>query len=120
MAYYVTRASSPTSAATFETVEAAVASIPAFGAPTHVRDNIYRAMGENYEIVEGYNPKAERATAKAAIPARADAATPAQWRYLNQLSHGVPSSAYAHWVKADMSKAEASRAIEALKTIHAR
>lgn len=120
MTYYVSRAGSPTSDKVFATVADAVASIPSFGGATHVQGNVYRAMGENYEIIEGANPKAARTAAKASIPARMDAATPAQIAYLNKLSFGVSASAYAHWVKADMSKTDASRAIEALKVICAR
>src|SRR5690606_38499663 len=104
------------------------AAVAAFCAPRWAGDqgaeidwqdaDVFASRGTRYQIVEGDNPKS--ATAAAASTVKADAPTPAQWRYLNRLSHGVPEAAYAAWVKPEMTKADASRAITALQDIYTR
>lgn len=113
---YIKSNSRPIDAKTYATADDAVASLRD---PIHVRDNLYRSMGAIYEIVEGDNPKAATPTSAPSSVA-SGSATPAQWRYLNDLSRQVPESAYAHWVKPGLTKDQASRAINALKTIASR
>lgn len=120
---YIARAGSPINAATYETVEAALA---AFTAPrwagdngaeiTRIDDTSFRSSGQVFTIEPGDNPKTPGVVTPAKVAAP-DAATTAQWRYLNDLSRRVPASAYEHWVKSVVTKADASRAIAALQTI---
>lgn len=91
--------------------------IPSFAKADAVNGNDFKYMGDWYTIHEGENPKAARVAAQAALPSRADAATPAQINYIRKLSAKCPSSAVAHWVKPNMTKREASAAINALQDI---
>jgi hypothetical protein len=118
MAYQISNGNRATSDQTFETVEAAYAAwslnkteiemVAQFVGGTPVPS--FKSLGQRYYI--------ESAPAAAPAPVRAvEGPTAAQWRYLNALSMRVPSTAYAHWVKPGMSKADASRAINMLKVL---
>lgn len=113
--FYVTLrfSNNPTNANQYATRD----EIPSFAKADAVNGNDFKYMGDWYTIHEGENPKAARVAAQAALPSRADAATPAQINYIRKLSAKCPSSAVAHWVKPNMTKREASTAINALQDI---
>lgn len=122
--FYISNGHRPVDTKTYDTVADLVAAFtaPAWAgaAPTEMTmtgEMTFRSRGQNYEIVAGENPTAARRATAAAMPTKADAATKAQLVYLSRLGDQVPASVRAAWIKPNMTKAQASLAINNLKSI---
>jgi len=88
---------------------------------TWIDEDRFSSRGEIYTVRDGLNPSAAIRAARNAMPARQDAATPAQMRYIAALARTAPESTVRAIMggksAASMTKAEASSVIVRLQDI---